>query len=253
MKTLRVKTPKRVGNLYSPEAQQPKVKPLFSDNRPEAATQRKFNAMARQSSAHSEAVQLKQMLNSEVNPVQKVKDEDEELLQGKFVTTQLQKIEEEEPLQGKWLSAERPKTPERSNTGNVVQLAIKNRDESAQVNAWVTANANNQLSRLSPDSVTDAPLSKAVRLRWFSVVISGKEYLVGLNIHYGGAFGALWVKNNSTQETNEYHPHAAPQHGLNPATLSALQLHIYEYDPVLHYKATHPEPDDGDWDAQFSG
>ncbi|MEN8130809.1 MAG: hypothetical protein ABFS45_11570 [Pseudomonadota bacterium] len=133
----------------------------------------------------------------------------------------------------------------------VAQLKIGDVDESDSVDKWV-ANANGVLGKLSPDSIIEAELSKAIRLRWYNVSIAGKSYLVGLNIHYGGAFGALWVKNNTTQETNAYHPKAPPQHGLNGATLKALLLHIYEYDPVLHYKATHPMPDDGDWDRQYS-
>jgi hypothetical protein len=134
----------------------------------------------------------------------------------------------------------------------VAQLAITDPTESGRVDDWV-ANANNILGNMSPDSVVEAAPSRAIRLRWYDVTIHGNSYLVGVNIHYGGAFGALWVKNNATQETNTYHPHAPPQHGLNPATLAKLQLHVYEFDTVLHYKATHPEPPDGDWDRQFSG
>lgn len=134
----------------------------------------------------------------------------------------------------------------------VAQLTITDPTESGHVDTWV-ANANNILGDLSPDSVVEAAPSKAIRLRWYDVTINGNSYLVGVNIHYGGAFGALWVKNNATQETNTYHPHAYPQHGLNPATLAKLQLHVFEFDRVLHYKATHPEPADGDWDKQFSG
>ena len=135
----------------------------------------------------------------------------------------------------------------------IIQRAITDPTESTNVDQWVAGQANNQLPRLSPDSIVEAALSRAVRLRWYNIPINGNNYLVGLNIHYGGAFGALWIKNTATQETNDYHPHAAPQHGLTPATLQALTRHIYEYDPVLHYKATNPEPPDGDWDRQYSG
>jgi hypothetical protein len=63
--------------------------------------------------------------------------------------------------------------------------------EQERVTNWVRMYAQDYLGDVSPALVTDAELSKAVRLRWFDVRISGVLYKVGLNIHYGGAFGAL--------------------------------------------------------------
>lgn len=134
-----------------------------------------------------------------------------------------------------------------------IQRQISNTEESNRVDNWVAKEANTRLRILSPDSINEAPQSEAIRLRWYDVLIGEASYLIGVNIHYGGTFGALWVKNNATKETNEYHPLQPPQHGLNMATLAALQRHVYEFDTVLYYKATTPRPADGDWDRQFAG
>jgi hypothetical protein len=83
---------------------------------------------------------------------------------------------------------------------------------------WVANSADTYLSDVSAGRVDDAPFSNAVRFRWFRLSLKGTSYMVGLNIHYGGALGALWVKNQTSQETMEFHPHAIPRHGL-PAGL----------------------------------
>jgi len=83
---------------------------------------------------------------------------------------------------------------------------------------WVANGANDYLSDVPATRVDDAPMSAAVRFRWFNMNLKGTAYMVGLNIHYGGDLGALWVKNLATDETMEFHPHANPTHGL-PADL----------------------------------
>ena len=71
----------------------------FTDNRSEAVTQRKFKEMANNGATAKSSLQLKTLLNK---PAQKQEVEEEEMLQGKFTTTQLKEQEEEELLQGKF-------------------------------------------------------------------------------------------------------------------------------------------------------
>lgn len=99
MKSLQVKTSRRTDALHSPVVRQSKATSTYSDNRPEAVTQRKLHEMTKHSQDHSASVQLKQMLNP--NAIQRM-DKEEELLQGKFLTVQKKGLEEEELMQGKF-------------------------------------------------------------------------------------------------------------------------------------------------------
>lgn len=71
----------------------------FSDNRSETITQRKLKEMADNGIQAKAAVQLQSIAN---NAIQRQGIEEEELLQGKFMTVQRQGQEEEELLQGKF-------------------------------------------------------------------------------------------------------------------------------------------------------
>ncbi len=75
----------------------------FVDNRPETTTQIQLQKMTLNSPHANQALQLKSVANSQSkNPIQKQGIEEEELLQGKFITVQKQPLEEEELLQGKF-------------------------------------------------------------------------------------------------------------------------------------------------------
>ncbi|MFA5329576.1 MAG: DUF4157 domain-containing protein [Prolixibacteraceae bacterium] len=76
----------------------------FADNRPESVAQRKLNEMANNSQEAKQAAQLKAIANnSSGSAIQLREIEDEELLQGKFITAQRQSLEEEDLLQGKFI------------------------------------------------------------------------------------------------------------------------------------------------------
>lgn len=80
----------------------------FVDNRPETTTQMKLQKMTLNSPLANQALQLKSMLTSQLKiPVQKQGIEEEELIQGKFITLQKQSLEEEELLQGKFNPAQK--------------------------------------------------------------------------------------------------------------------------------------------------
>jgi hypothetical protein len=75
----------------------------FVDNRSESIAQRKLHNLANNSLQATLPAQLKTMFgNTSENAIQKQGIEEEELLQGKFITVQKQGIEEEELLQGKF-------------------------------------------------------------------------------------------------------------------------------------------------------
>lgn len=75
----------------------------FVDNRPETLVQRKLHSLANNGLQAMQTPQLKTIkANTPGNIVQKQGLEEEELLQGKFITVQKQGIEEEELLQGKF-------------------------------------------------------------------------------------------------------------------------------------------------------
>jgi len=82
----------------------------FVDNRPQAIAQRKLHEMAN----NSQSTQLQAIAaNYSQSTVQKQGIEDEELLQGKFLTVQNKSVEEEELLQGKF----EPMQLKENNTG----------------------------------------------------------------------------------------------------------------------------------------
>jgi hypothetical protein len=115
-----------------------------------------------------------------------------------------------------------------------------NEVELEKVTNWVRMAAPEYLADVKPDMVTDAPESKAVRLRWFALKLGPHTYTVGVNIHYGGNLGGLWVKNQGTEDAVEFHPHAPPTHGLPSATRNALRNHLLNstHKPTyaLHHK-----------------
>lgn len=75
----------------------------FADNRPEFATHIQLQKMTSNNPHISQALQFQAIANSQAkNPIQKQGLEEEELLQGKFITVQKQSLEEEELLQGKF-------------------------------------------------------------------------------------------------------------------------------------------------------
>jgi hypothetical protein len=115
---------------------------------------------------------------------------------------------------------------------------ITDPDEVGIIVDWVRTTAPNYLKR-KPNMVTDAPDSKAVRFRWFSVVISERRYLVGLNIHYGGNLGGLWVKNRQTEQALGFHPRKDPEHGLPPRLVGVLRDHLRDQNNRL-YQLLHP-------------
>ena len=80
----------------------------FVDNRPETTTQIQLQKMTLNSPQANQALQLKSVVNSQSkSPIQKQGIEEEELLQGKFLTAQKQPLEEEELLQGKFNPAQK--------------------------------------------------------------------------------------------------------------------------------------------------
>lgn len=95
-------------------------------------------------------------------------------------------------------------------------------DERAIVIAWVRDQfADFVKSTANKPLVTDASKSKAIRIRWFDVNIQNNAYLVGLNVHWGHAAGACWLKNAGGQVV-EMHPHLPPQHQISGTTISWL-------------------------------
>lgn len=124
-------------------------------------------------------------------------------------------------------------------------------EETQRLVTWVADAAPHWLTDVSPDMVTDAVLSRAVRLRWFSLRLHGIDYKVGLNIHYAGAFGALWIVKTPSKEPGvpdgdadageddadadsiSFHPHAAPRHGFGHRMLHSFR------DTLRHHKEGH--------------
>ena len=85
----------------------------FVDNRPETTTQLKLQKMAFNSPQTNQAIQLQVITNSQTkDPIQKQGPEEEELLQGKFLTIQKQSLEEEELLQGKFKPVQKKRLEE---------------------------------------------------------------------------------------------------------------------------------------------
>jgi len=109
--------------------------------------------------------------------------------------------------------------------------------EKEVITNWIRMYAPQYLTEVKPDKITDAELSRAVRLRWFDLMLQGVAYKVGVNIHYNGkVVGGVWVTNKSTGETIEFHPHNAPQHGFGEKLISDLKRHVMEGKPDLHTK-----------------
>jgi hypothetical protein len=108
--------------------------------------------------------------------------------------------------------------------------------ESQAVRQWLQNNATAYMQNTAPGLITEAALSQAIRVRWFNVQISGINYTVGANIHYGGNSGGMWVMNENTRNADEYHPHATPQHNLNQVIENDLPTHVQNWD---QQKGTH--------------
>jgi len=87
----------------------------FVDNRPETIAQRKLHKMAN----NSQSAQLQVIAaNYSESTIQKKGTEEEELLQGKFLTVQNKSVEEEELLQAKFDPVQKKNSPEQSRKGN---------------------------------------------------------------------------------------------------------------------------------------
>ena len=115
---------------------------------------------------------------------------------------------------------------------DTIQLMSDQEDE--EITNWIRLYADDYLSDVNPGRIDDAPLSKAVRLRWFGLRIRGNNYTVGLNIHYGGnQIGAVWVKNQASNETKEFHPYQQPQHGFGQPLINRLRLYVQNMQPNL--------------------
>ena len=110
----------------------------FTDRRPEAALQMKWQAMA----ANSPRVQQFKKFQHIADQAIQMKGglEEEDLLQGKFKTAQLMSLEEEEPLQGKFEPIQRKK----NNTGlpDNIKSGIENLSGMAMDDIKVHYNSN---------------------------------------------------------------------------------------------------------------
>jgi hypothetical protein len=85
----------------------------FTDNRPETTAQMQLQKMVLTSPQANQALQLQSIANSQTeSTIQKQEPEEEELLQGKFMTLQKQPLEEEELLQGKFILAQKKELEE---------------------------------------------------------------------------------------------------------------------------------------------
>lgn len=108
MKSFAVQAPKSKSyphtNTGSDKTLNGKSAQTFSDNRAETSVQRKIKEMANSGSREKVAVQLQSIAN---NALQRQGIEEEEPLQGQFITTQRKEVEEEEPLQGKFETTQR--------------------------------------------------------------------------------------------------------------------------------------------------
>ncbi|MDH0867381.1 hypothetical protein [Mitsuaria sp. GD03876] len=67
--------------------------------------------------------------------------------------------------------------------------------------AWIPSQAAKTLiGSTEPGMVSDAPLSKAVRFRWFEVQIGAYKYTFGLNLHTDRNWGSCWFKRMQDAE-----------------------------------------------------
>ncbi|MCF8298333.1 MAG: DUF4157 domain-containing protein [Saprospiraceae bacterium] len=97
-------------------------KPIPIDNRPDTIAQRKIQEMANNSQQAKQAAQLQAMANSHsTSPIQRLKAEEEDLLQGKFAPIQRQEAEEDE-LQMKKSPIQKKTSPEPNQSENKTGL-----------------------------------------------------------------------------------------------------------------------------------
>jgi len=102
-----------VSNYNSNKISEKKSVFKIDDNRTEAVTQRLLQKMANNGVQTQKAVQLHSITNNRlINSIQKKKNEEEELAQGKFITIQKHGMEEEELLQGKFQTSQRKEIAE---------------------------------------------------------------------------------------------------------------------------------------------
>ena len=101
-----------------------------------------------------------------------------------------------------------------------------------QFRNWV--NNNTHVFANAPDMTTPAPLSQAIRFRWFNaVMLQGQLYNLGANIHpdNGGALGGMWISGNGIQGI-ALKPHAWPSIPQQPTILGHLRTHLNNYFAV---------------------
>lgn len=111
----------------------------------------------------------------------------------------------------------------------IIQRAMSD-EEKGNLWAWLGNGATDYLESYYPGRIDDAPMSTCIRLRWFGVSISGADYTVGLNIHYGGNSGGLWIINEATRDVLEAHPNKPPQHGLKQFIENMMPIHVMGWD-----------------------
>ena len=117
----------------------------------------------------------------------------------------------------------------------VIQKISDKEDE--LITNWIRMFASIYLTDVSPNMITDAEPSKAVRLRWFGLKIGDYRYNVGVNIHYGGKnIGGVWLKNQTTGEAKEFHPYRKPMHNFGTELLANLKYHVREKKRSLYKK-----------------
>lgn len=117
--------------------------------------------------------------------------------------------------------------------------AITDPTEIQTIRVWLNSEGDRFFNYVVPDQINDAPLSNLVRFYWFEAEIGAKEYTIGVNIHYGGQFGAIWFTNKDADKTYEMHPHQAPMHHLSQATLKSIRQHAKnKTDSESQYKYT---------------
>lgn len=117
----------------------------------------------------------------------------------------------------------------RQSSQNAVQMLMSWQEESL-LWYWLGTTAETDLTRRRPGRIDNAALSQAIRLRWFNVEIGPCLYTVGINIHYGGHSGGLWIINEHTRDVLEAHPHRRPRHRLNQFIEIILPVEVQNWD-----------------------
>jgi hypothetical protein len=120
--------------------------------------------------------------------------------------------------------------------GPTIQRGEMGDDEKQLLRIWLREEAAEWLATNAPGLVTDARPSRAIRLRWFGVVIGQATYKIGLNIHYGGDSGGLWIVNERTTDSFDAHPGRPPRHGLNALIETQMVERVRRWD---ERKGTH--------------